>query len=50
MTFTCITMPEAVEKDDTIEELNNLSDEEIEERSDRAFDRFKDKLKEYSSE
>jgi hypothetical protein len=43
-------MPETVEKDDPVEKLNNLSDEEIEERADKAFDRFKDKLKEYSSE
>lgn len=42
-------MPETVE-DDPAEEVNNLSDEEIEERSDRALDRFKDKLKDYSSE
>lgn len=42
-------MPEAVEKDD-VEELNGLPDEEIEERSDRAIDRLKNKLKEYSSE
>jgi len=38
------------EKDDSVEKLNNVSDEEIEKRADRAFDRFKDKLKEYSSE
>jgi hypothetical protein len=43
-------MPETVEKDDPVKKLNNLSDEEIEERADRAFERFKDKLKEYSSE
>lgn len=43
-------MPETVEKDDPMEKLNNLSDEEIEERANKAFERFKDKLKEYSSE
>lgn len=43
-------MPETVEKDDPVEKLNNLSYEELEERADRAFERFKDKLKEYSSE
>jgi|APHM01.1.fsa_nt_gi hypothetical protein len=38
MTDNCLSCPE---------KLNNLSDEKIEERADKAFDRFKDKLKEY---
>jgi len=46
----CKLIPGTVEKDDPVEKLNNLSDEELEERVDRAFERFKDKLKEYSSE
>jgi len=43
-------MTETFEKDDTVENLNNLPDEEVEKRADKAFDRFKDKLKKYSSE
>jgi hypothetical protein len=50
MKVHCDCMPETIEKDDSVEKLNNLSDEEIEERADRAFNRFKDKLREYSSE
>lgn len=43
-------MPETVEKDDPAEEVNNLSDEELEERFERDLENFKDKLKKYSSE
>jgi uncharacterized phage-associated protein len=43
-------MPETVEKDETVEKLDNLSDKKIEERADKALERFKDKLKKYSSE
>ena len=43
-------MPETVEKEETVEKLDNLSDEEIEERADKALERFRDKLKKYSSE
>jgi hypothetical protein len=43
-------MPETVEKDDPVEKLNNLSDEELEERFERDLENFKDKLKKYSSE
>ena len=43
-------MPETVEKDDPVEKLNNLSDEEIEERADKALERFKDTVDQYFSE
>lgn len=46
----CSCMPETVEKDDPAEEVNNLSDEELEERFERDLENFKDKLKKYSSE
>lgn len=42
-------MPETVE-DNPAEKVNNLSDEELEERFERDTENFKDKLKEYSSE
>lgn len=43
-------MPETVERDDKMEQLENLSDEEIEERSKSALDRFRDSLDRYFSE
>jgi len=46
----CNYMPETVEKDDPVEKLNNLSDEEIEERADKALERFKDTVDQYFSE
>lgn len=50
MNIHCSCMPETVEKDDPAEEVNNLSDEELEERFERDLENFKDKLKKYSSE
>lgn len=41
-------MAEAVE--DPVEKLNNMSDEEIEERFQRSLERFEKKLKEHFSE
>lgn len=43
------TMPETV-KDDPAEKVNELSDEEVKEKADEALERFKDKLRKYSSE
>lgn len=43
-------MPKTVEKDDTVEKLDDLSDEEIEERADKALDRFKETLNQYFPE
>lgn len=42
-------MPETVEKN-VADKLDELSDEEVKERADDALERFKDKLKRYSSE
>lgn len=42
-------MPETVE-DNPVEKVNNMSDEELEERFERDMENFEDKLKEYSGE
>lgn len=36
--------------ENTVKELNDLPDEKIKERADEALERFKNKLKKYSSE
>jgi t-SNARE complex subunit (syntaxin) len=42
-------MPKTIDKD-SVEKVNNLSDEELEERFERDMKSFKKKLKQYSSE
>lgn len=42
-------MPET-KKENPVEKLENLSDQEIREKGRESLDRFKEKLKEYSSE
>lgn len=42
-------MPKTVDKN-PVEKVNNLSDEELEERFERDMNSFKEKLKQYSSE
>lgn len=41
-------MTEAVEKNSSVEDLDDLSTEEIEERARDSLERFKEKLRDYS--